>query len=305
MAVWTIRAPRDEDFSRIAEIFRAQSREAGIEPTGTEASLRSAWSGPRFDITRHARVAEVDGEVVAAGRMHFEGTFTDASSYVLPEHRGEGIGTALLRYFLDTARAEPGINEFYTWASAAIPPAIALLEAFPGSGHERTFHRMLNASPAGTPEPAWPKGIALRALEGDELIGAMLEAHNASFIDHWNFHPITDEEIRHWLEQPTSDPSLWFIATAGDAVAGFCVCTVLEGDGFLRGDLGPIGTTRPFRRIGLGRALLRHGVRELAVRGAKEVTLGVDNQNPNQALRLYESEGFVHTHQGHVYRIQL
>ena len=52
-----------------------------------------------------------------------------------------------------------------------------------------------------------------------------------------------------------------------------------------------LGVRRPWRRRGLGRALLVHAFRELHARGAERVGLGVDAQNATGATRLYESVG--------------
>lgn len=57
--------------------------------------------------------------------------------------------------------------------------------------------------------------------------------------------------------------------------------------------------------LGLGRALLRHGTRELARRGAAEVMLGIDSENPNGAVRLYPGNGYEVTNEGRVYRMKI
>jgi ribosomal protein S18 acetylase RimI-like enzyme len=49
---------------------------------------------------------------------------------------------------------------------------------------------------------------------------------------------------------------------------------------------------RPWRRRGLARALLVRSFAVLKKRGMAEAALGVDTNNPNGALRLYESVGF-------------
>ena len=48
---------------------------------------------------------------------------------------------------------------------------------------------------------------------------------------------------------------------------------------------------RPWRKQGLGLALLRHAFNEFYRRGKRKVGLGVDAQNLTGALRLYESAG--------------
>ena len=47
------------------------------------------------------------------------------------------------------------------------------------------------------------------------------------------------------------------------------------------------------RGAGLGKALLHHGFREYAARGATRVGLKVDAENPTGAPQLYERVGFV------------
>ena len=52
---------------------------------------------------------------------------------------------------------------------------------------------------------------------------------------------------------------------------------------------------RPWRKRGIGLALLRHSFNEFYRRGKRKVGLGVDAQNLTGALRLYEGAG-MHIH---------
>jgi ribosomal protein S18 acetylase RimI-like enzyme len=52
-----------------------------------------------------------------------------------------------------------------------------------------------------------------------------------------------------------------------------------------------LGVRRPWRKRGIGLALLRHSFNEFYRRGKREVGLGVDAQNLTGALRLYEHAG--------------
>ncbi len=49
---------------------------------------------------------------------------------------------------------------------------------------------------------------------------------------------------------------------------------------------------RPWRQRGLARALIARSFRVLKDLGMTEAALGVDTENPNGALRLYQSMGF-------------
>ena len=57
------------------------------------------------------------------------------------------------------------------------------------------------------------------------------------------------------------------------------------------GWVGAIGVRKPWRKRGLGLALLLHAFGEFYRRGQPRIGLGVDAQNPTGATRLYERAG--------------
>ncbi|MGH2479754.1 MAG: GNAT family N-acetyltransferase, partial [Ktedonobacteraceae bacterium] len=83
------------------------------------------------------------------------------------------------------------------------------------------------------------------------------------------------------------DPSLWFVAVVGDEIAGISLCDYYLDDGLV----GTLGVRRPWRRKGLGLALLYHSFGEFYRRGTHTITLGVDSQSLTGATRLYERAG--------------
>ncbi len=84
-----------------------------------------------------------------------------------------------------------------------------------------------------------------------------------------------------------------FIAMDGPSgeIAGLNLCRPVSYYDAERGWVGEIGVRRPWRKQGLGLALLRHAFNEFYRRGKRKVGLGVDAQNLTGALRLYESAG--------------
>jgi ribosomal protein S18 acetylase RimI-like enzyme len=83
------------------------------------------------------------------------------------------------------------------------------------------------------------------------------------------------------------DPDLWLIAWADDEAAGALIA-------YDHGDLGwvkGLGVRRPWRRRGLGTALLAHALTEFHERGQSRVDLGVDAEGATRPLRLYERAG--------------
>jgi ribosomal protein S18 acetylase RimI-like enzyme len=141
-------------------------------------------------------------------------------------------------------------------------------------------------------EPAWPDGIQVRRFGDDLEARAVMEAVNDTFADTWDFVPDTYEEWSHfWFESETYDPELWILATAGGELAGVSLCRAHHAGDPGLGWVSSLGVRRPWRRQGLGRALLLESFRAFHGRGLRRVGLGVDAENPTGATRLYESAG--------------
>jgi GNAT superfamily N-acetyltransferase len=82
-------------------------------------------------------------------------------------------------------------------------------------------------------------------------------------------------------------PDLQFLAMAGDTIAGMALCRYLEDFGWV----DVLGVRRPWRKQGLGLALLHHAFGEFYRRGTADVGLGVDSQSLTGATRLYARAG--------------
>ena len=94
---------------------------------------------------------------------------------------------------------------------------------------------------------------------------------------------------QHTIKRESFDPALWFLALDGDEIAGVVLCYAPEEEDI--GWVGQLAVRRPWRRRGLGPALLRHAFGEFYQRGRPAVGLGVDAANPSGATRLYERAG--------------
>jgi ribosomal protein S18 acetylase RimI-like enzyme len=167
-----------------------------------------------------------------------------------------------------------------------------MVGAFAALGFEPVRHsyRMEIALATEPPPPVWPEGITVRnATAADHRLihQAVIEVWRDTS-DHYDE---TFEDWAHWnVESPSYDPSLWFLAHAGDELAGFSVCRrddVDESAGYV----GLLGVRRPWRRQGLGEALLLRSFQAFRERGWTRGTLGVDASSPTGATRLYERAG--------------
>jgi ribosomal protein S18 acetylase RimI-like enzyme len=86
---------------------------------------------------------------------------------------------------------------------------------------------------------------------------------------------------------------LYFLAidVPSGEIAGFNLCRPHSHYDVDRGWVSALGVRRPWRKRGLGLALLRHAFNEFYRRGKRKVGLGVEAQNLTGALRLYDSAG--------------
>jgi mycothiol synthase len=162
---------------------------------------------------------------------------------------------------------------------------------------ERQFLRMRRSLHEPIPLLQLPNGFTLKT--GTELdFAAWVEMFNQTFVDHWNFHPLTIEEAKHEiLNDPHYRPDLDLVAVAADGTyAAFCYGWIdpetNQQQNRLEGHISSLGTRRGFRRLGLGRAMLLAGLRRLKAAGMEIASLNVDTQNLNQAQHLYQSVGF-------------
>ena len=138
------------------------------------------------------------------------------------------------------------------------------------------------------PAVTFPDSIELRPFVKDEHAIAVWQADNEVFRDHWGSHDSTFEDWAHRkFGNPNFDPTLWMIAWDGDQIAGFSQNRFRKGIGWI----GTIGVRRPWRKKGLGLALLQHSFGEFYKRGTTTIGLGVDASNPTGATRLYQRAG--------------
>jgi mycothiol synthase len=262
----------------------------------TPEELRLEWQTPGFDLERDAFVVEtLDGRIVGFeefNNRHLHATL-ETDGYVHPDFKGRRIGTSLLRTvekraYEEMSLAEPDLRVSLRSTIDGRDQASHDLHKNEGYKPLRYHWRMeinLSAPPALA---NFPDGIELRSFVKDEHARAVLDAQNESFRDHWGSHPISFEQwdLRKFGREDF-DPTLWMIAWDGEQIAGFSQNRYRMGIGWI----GTLGVRRPWRKRGLGEALLLHSFAEFYRRGTTTIGLGVDAQNPTGATRLYQKVG--------------
>lgn len=308
---FTARGATMNDLDTALKLFNRWSQSVIHENEITDLdAIRNEWVSPGFDPAEDIRlVFAPNGELVG----YIEVWTTSKPPVhpwiwgrVDPQYQQLGIGTYLLTW--GEARAKKVLDEIPDDLRIAprlgtFPQAESAKKLYEGTGyqHIRSSYNMRIDMDAPPPAPIWPEGITLRTYNPETDLEAVYRVDIESFRDHFGFIEAPFEEglqrFKHFMTgHKDFDPSLWFLAMDGDEIAGICLCRNQAFDNPEVGYVNILGVLRPWRKRGIGLALLRHAFGEFYRRGKYKAGLGVDAENLTGALRLYENAG-MHVHQ--------
>jgi mycothiol synthase len=308
---FTMRGAVLDDVENALKLFNRWSRSVIHEDEITDAvGIRTEWSSPGFDPAEDIHlVLSPNGEMVG----YIEVWTTVKPSVhpwmwgrVDPAYEGLGIGTYLLKWA--EARAAKVLAEVP--AELRVAPQVGTYQQaesakqlFVDMGYKYIRGSYTMRINMDTPPiaPEWPAGITLRTCNPETDLEGVYRAVNDSFRDHYGHIDMPFEtglqRFKHFMTGYEGfDPTLWFIAMDGEDIAGICLCREKSYDNPEVGYINTLGVLRPWRKRGIGLALLRHSFCELYRRGKRKAGLGVDAQSLTGALRLYENAG-MHVHQ--------
>ena len=278
--------------------------------------LSSAESLPSRDVLRSSiarafalgeqgrwTVAEVGEDVAGYSRIacwpERDGTSVYLTlGWVVPEWRGRGIATAMLRRAEDhirklAAAEHPGEKaEFAANASSTEKKATELLLH---EGYRAAYAvlemRLDFSTLAGAPAPTLPLGVRLRPVSPEHIMPiarCVGDAYRGEYEAGRYDSSSTPEEFSAELREPKHDPTLWKVAWEGDHVVGQVLSVVERG----RAEVFEVSVRPGWRRRGLGRALLALALQEIRARGLAEIRLHTRDDFPTRAKDLYADVGF-------------
>jgi mycothiol synthase len=319
---FTVRAAKMADLDAVVDLVNAAALvDTGMMITNHEDKLIE-WGLPQFNMeTDTLLLLAADGQ--AAGGQPVGGQpvggqpvgfveLWDMKPHVRhilwgrvhPDHRGQGIGNYLIKWAesrarqsLDKTPPEARVS-IHTSAVHQNREAHRLFRAR-GYSPSRHFFRMLieMAPEVPPPVPVWPEGVKVRPYVLGQDDRAVHRTLDEAFQDHWGYVAGgTFEEWFHWIEEDsTFDPAVCFLAVVGGAsneqvVGALMARPEWEQDPGMAW-IDEIGVLRPWRRQGIGLALLHQAFGEFHRRGRYKVGLGVDGDSLSGATRLYEKAG--------------
>ena len=248
--------------------------------------LEDEWS--QVDLERDTCVVRDGDRIVGYGAVRDQpGEVWVVEGYVHPDALGRGIGK-LIATWLEEDAVRRGAHRIHNAVLEADSAAAELLESL-GYRAVRVFREMRIELKAPPPAPEWPDGLRVVEFDPERDAREFHAAHQEAFADHWDYTP---RDFESWskstLGSARFDAKLWCVVRAGDEIAAGTICT---GDTYGGGFVQALFTRRPWRRRGVGAALLSHTFGRFWERGEHSVGLGVDAASDTGAFRLYERAG--------------
>ena len=273
------------DAAAVTEVVGALESSLYGETTFSQADLEGEWS--ELDLERDVRVVRDGDRVVGYGVVRERGELCEVEGYVHPDALGRGIGT-LIAAGLEEDVARDGARRIQNSVLEADTAARRLLESL-GYSHVRVFREMRIELEAAPRAPEWPDGLRVVPFDPEHDALEFHAAQQEAFADHWEYTP---RDFEAWskgaLASDRFDPTLWCVVRAGNEIAAGTICT---GDTYGGGFVHALFTRRPWRKQGVGAALLGDAFGRFWERGERSVGLGVDAANDTGAFRLYERAG--------------
>lgn len=241
----------------------------------------------------HLLARDEHGEL--AGYAHLD---TDGDAFghqvaeliVHPDHRSQGVGTALAR---GLAGRVP--EKLRIWAHGDHPAAARIAQR-QGFAHARELLIMQAAVDDGWPEPLLPQGVSLRTFMPGRDERAVVEVNARAFDWHPEQGSLTVEELRAAEAESWFDPAGFFLAERDGRVIGFHWTKVHPAHprrfgGEPVGEVYVVGVDPGAQGGGLGKALTVAGLRHLRDKGLRRVILYVEADNA-AAIAVYSRLGF-------------
>ena len=308
---WTFRPATLEDIDAAAELFNARSRHFYGEDQVEAKKMLEWWKGSRLNLeTDTWSCWSKEGRMIGWAEVENPGSpyvQIECGVIVHPvamEHASlwdELIlwGDERCRKFIPLAPEEARV----TAVATALASDEHRQQAWERHGYIQVrisnrmridFDRAFDGQ-----DPAWPAGLRLRSFKLERDLEHLVIASQEVSRDHWGHvdQPLEEELSlwREWIRTMGSDfdPSLWFVAVDPDTerIAGYCLCEAQINGDPTRGYVASLGVRSPYRRQGLGIALLNHSFAELRRHGSLAVELDMDSENLTGALRLYTKAG--------------
>lgn len=307
VSIRTGSADTAQDIRQQIEIFNATKDTLGANWSIQEQDLAAEYASRKhFDPQTQSWFAEKDGKTIGVAECYWFDLPLEKRRVmrVGVNWRKEYFGTALPDMLFDLSESKcrqmvAGMDTdlelvFSSWTMKKAEARHAVFKAH-GYQDVRYFFNMTRDSAKVLEEYPLPEGIVIRSAQKSEY-RKVFAAIGEAFQDHWGYSAQSEEQFQAWQQDRHFQPALWKIAWEGEEVVGTVLNYVdeVENEEFnrKRGYTETICIRRPWRGKGIAKAIIAESIRMFTAMGMEECALGVDAENPNGALKLYQHLGF-------------
>jgi mycothiol synthase len=138
------------------------------------------------------------------------------------------------------------------------------------------------------PEPELREGLSIRTAvtgQDERTIHALVQ-------EAFDWHEREAQPFEEWKEflmrPEIYNEKLWFLTIKESEIIGACLCFQFSEMGWIR----QLAVKKPYRKLGIGRALLQCAFQAFQALGMKKAGLAVESANPN-AIHFYQTAGMV------------
>lgn len=292
----TWRALTRDDVPAAAALTNAAAQADGTGMVTTEVLLAEELDSPRFEPATDSMGIWSGPTLLGIGSVDGRDTLVDSRAMVMlqgaihPDHRGQGLGAALLRWLEGRGAA---------WAADRFPGEPIRLRSVGGladSGAQRLLEQFgytadnyfvtMEADLASWSDPG---GATSAVVPDAALLEEMREAHNDAFRDHRNSSPVPAQDWAHWARSSVLRRQHSRVVVEDGRVLAYTL-SMQDKPGTLH--IGLVGTRREARGRGLAKEVLIASLRSAQQDGFAVSELEVDQTSPTGADQLYRSVGY-------------
>ena len=277
-----------QDIPALVDVINTANAHYGDRDTVTEEDIVALSASPYVVAEEDFLIAESDsGEIVGGGVFVFNPASGQALGLarVLPSYERLGLGTRLLMQtdaaFLRRAErhVSPALPLVMSRKTAGTCDGAQVLLGKAGYVRQYVQYTMRYDFEA-LPLPATlPAPFTLHPFDIERDSRAVYEVFKETFAQHRM--QVAQMPYERWLAQlqtPLFTSDLFFIAYHGEQIAGINLCFYAADYPHL-GWIEMLGVRAPYRRQGLGTALLKHAFHVFALRGLAGAALDVDGED--------------------------
>jgi ribosomal protein S18 acetylase RimI-like enzyme len=301
----TCRAATQKDFPNMAKVANLEAQLTTGSDDTNESEFLVDWENPEFEPKTDSQVVlDEKGEMLGYAIV-----YTDQKPpnrpYVWmrlrPDNHDHAAGDYMLgwaearsRQTLDLVPSEVRVTMSMHTVSG-FEPLLNLFDRHGLSYARRSFQMRIQLE-AKVQNPILPEGMEIVDFEVERDFEAFFRATDEGFQDHFG-HVDEDFETayprwKHYVENDEGyDPGLFFFVKKGEDIVASARCRKMSWEDENMGWISELSVLRPWRRLGIGKALLQHCFQVFEERGKSAVGLGVDAESLTGATKLYEQAG--------------